>query len=169
MWFIYSVTPESDIDDDLDGSVLSLGLFPGEYLDSSSAMSGSGMADDRVIFRFEAAWDSSLHNSLLLNRVTPAGETIYMTISAYLEMENCASPAIVTKDLAMLVYGRDGRLGPRLKHLFQGTFRNPEANRLTGIYEIVLKKASIGSPGNIKELWDFKYNLTSADTYYGFC
>ena len=62
-------------------------------------------------------------------------------------MENCASPAIVTKDLAMLVYGRDGRLGPRLKHLFQGTFRNPEANRLTGIYEIVLKKASIGSPG----------------------
>jgi hypothetical protein len=25
----------------------------------------------------------------------------------------------VTKDLAMLVYGRDGRLGPRIKHLFQ--------------------------------------------------
>ena len=44
------------------------------------------MADDRVFFRFEAAWDSSLHNSLLLNRVTPAGETIYMTISAYLEV-----------------------------------------------------------------------------------
>ena len=63
-------------------------------------------------------------------------------------MENCATPAIVTKDLAMLVYGRDGRLGPRLKHLFQGTFRNPEANRLTGIYEIVMKKASLGSPGN---------------------
>ena len=77
-------------------------------------MSGSGVTDDRVIFRFEAAWDSSLHNSLLLNRVTPAGETIYMTISAYLELENCASPAIVTKDLAMLVYGRDGRLGPVL-------------------------------------------------------
>ena len=34
------VTPESDIDDDLDGSVLSLGLFPGEYIDSASAMSG---------------------------------------------------------------------------------------------------------------------------------
>ena len=84
----YRVNPESDIDDDLDGSVLSLGLFPGEYLDSSTALSGSGMADDRVFFRFEAAWDSSLHNSLLLNRVTPAGETIYMTISAYLEVEH---------------------------------------------------------------------------------
>ena len=85
------------------------------------------------MFRFEAAWDSSLHNSLLLNRVTPSGssprlpgdltappgETVYMTISAYLELECCAQPAIVTKDLAMIVYGRDGRLGPRLKHLFQ--------------------------------------------------
>jgi len=72
------VTPESDVDDDLDGSVLSLGLFPGEYID--------GGGDERTLFRFEAAWDSSLHNSLLLNRVTPSGETVYMTISAYLEV-----------------------------------------------------------------------------------
>ncbi|XP_040578611.1 kinesin-like protein unc-104 isoform X3 [Lepeophtheirus salmonis] len=133
------VTPESDIDDDLDGSVLSLGLFPGEYLEYQG--------EERSMFRFEAAWDSSLHNSLLLNRVTPSGETIYMTISAYLEMENCCQPAIITKDLAMLVYGRDGRIGPRLKHLFQGTFRNPESNRLTGVYEMAIKKATIGSPG----------------------
>ena len=44
------------------------------------------LGDDRTMFRFEAAWDSSLHNSLLLNRVTPSGETIYITISAYLEV-----------------------------------------------------------------------------------
>ena len=53
-------TPESDLDDDADCSVLSLGLFPGEYLEPPG--------EDRVMFRFEAAWDSSLHNSLLLNR-----------------------------------------------------------------------------------------------------
>ena len=62
-------------------------------------------------------------------------------------MDNCTSPAIITKDLAMLVYGRDGRLGPRLKHLFQGTFRNPEANKLTGVYEIMMKRVALGSPG----------------------
>uniref|UniRef100_A0A673NGH2 plus-end-directed kinesin ATPase n=1 Tax=Sinocyclocheilus rhinocerous TaxID=307959 RepID=A0A673NGH2_9TELE len=39
----------------------------------------------RTFYRFEAVWDSSLHNSLLLNRVTPYGEKIYMTLSAYLE------------------------------------------------------------------------------------
>lgn len=38
------------------------------------------------MFRFEAAWDSSLHNSPLLNRVTSPGEQIFMTISAYLEV-----------------------------------------------------------------------------------
>ena len=47
----------------------------------------------------------------------------------------------------MIVYGRDGRLGPRLKHLFQGTFRNPESNRLTGVYEMILRRGIEGSPG----------------------
>ena len=28
-----------------------------------------------------------MHNSLLLNRVTPYGEKIYMTLSAYLEVQ----------------------------------------------------------------------------------
>ena len=37
----------------------------------------------------------------------------------FIKLEGCIQPAIVTKDLAMIVYGRDGRLGPRIKHLFQ--------------------------------------------------
>uniref|UniRef100_A0A6P7G9A0 Kinesin-like protein unc-104 n=1 Tax=Diabrotica virgifera virgifera TaxID=50390 RepID=A0A6P7G9A0_DIAVI len=134
-------TPESEEDEDNDNSVLSLGLFPGEYLEIPG--------DDRVMFRFEAAWDSSLHNSPLLNRVTSQGEQIFMTISAYLELENCGRPAIITKDLSMVIYGRDARTGPRsLKHLFSGSYRNTEANRLSGVYELLLRRASeAGSPG----------------------
>ncbi|XP_055916350.1 kinesin-like protein unc-104 isoform X2 [Eupeodes corollae] len=128
-------TPESSDDIDDDSCVLSLGLFPGELLDVPG--------DDRSFYRFEAAWDSSLHNSTLLNRVTQAGETIYITLSAYLELENCARPAIITKDLSMVIYGRDARTGPRsLKHLFSGQYRNPEANRLSGVYELSLRRAS---------------------------
>ena len=67
--------------------------------------------------------------------------------SVMFQLESCTQPAIITKDLAMIVYGRDGRLGPRLKHLFQGTFRNPESNRLTGVYEMVLRRGIEGSPG----------------------
>ncbi|KAK7869443.1 hypothetical protein R5R35_008169 [Gryllus longicercus] len=127
-------TPEPE-EEDNDSSVLSLGLFPGEYLEVPG--------DDRCMFRFEAAWDSSLHNSALLNRVTSYGEQIFMTISAYLELENCGQPAIITKDLSMIIYGRDARTGPRsLKGLFSGSYRNAEANRLSGVYELVLKRAS---------------------------
>ncbi|XP_055384645.1 kinesin-like protein unc-104 isoform X2 [Condylostylus longicornis] len=135
------INPESSDDVDDDSCVLSLGLFPGEVLDVPG--------DDRSFYRFEAAWDSSLHNSTLLNRVTGAGETIYITLSAYLELENCARPAIITKDLSMVIYGRDARTGPRsLKHLFSGQYRNPEANRLSGVYELSLRRASeAGSPG----------------------
>ena len=43
----------------------------------------------RTFYRFEAAWDSSLHNSALMNRSTPTGERIYMTLSAYLEVRFC--------------------------------------------------------------------------------
>ncbi|KAG7189046.1 hypothetical protein KM043_008635 [Ampulex compressa] len=127
-------TPEPE-EEDNDSSVLSLGLFPGEYLEVPG--------DDRCMFRFEAAWDSSLHNSALLNRVTSYGEQIFMTISAYLELENCGRPAIITKDLSMIIYGRDARVGPRsLKHLFSGSYRNQEANRLSGVYELVLRRSS---------------------------
>ncbi|XP_058835343.1 kinesin-like protein unc-104 isoform X3 [Topomyia yanbarensis] len=127
--------------DDSDSCVLSLGLFPGEVLEVPG--------DDRSFFRFEAAWDSSLHNSALLNRVTQTGEQIFITLSAYLELDNCARPAIITKDLSMIIYGRDARTGPRsLKHLFSGQYRNPEANRLSGVYELSLRRASeAGSPG----------------------
>ncbi|XP_053983674.1 kinesin-like protein unc-104 isoform X8 [Hylaeus anthracinus] len=133
-------TPEPE-EEDNDSSVLSLGLFPGEYLEVPG--------DDRCMFRFEAAWDSSLHNSALLNRVTAYREQIFMTISAYLELENCGRPAIITKDLSMIIYGRDARVGPRsLKHLFSGSYRNQEANRLSGVYELVLRRSSeAGSPG----------------------
>lgn len=72
-------TPEpADELDDTDSCVLSLGLFPGDVVEVPG--------DDRSFFRFEAAWDSSLHNSTLLNRVTQTGETIYITLSAYLEV-----------------------------------------------------------------------------------
>ncbi|KAK8750322.1 hypothetical protein OTU49_014780 [Cherax quadricarinatus] len=127
-------TPESE-DDNNDASVLSLGLFPGEYLEYPG--------EDRTLFRFEAAWDSSLHNSIMLNRVTPPGEHVYMTISAYLELENNAQPAIITKDLCMVVYGRDSRTIPRsLRHIFSGSYKNAEANRICGVYETVLKRAA---------------------------
>ena len=60
----------------------------------------------RVYFRFEAAWDSSLHNSALLNRVTPYGEKVYITISAYLEVTSLLSRIIISTSVVKRVQSK---------------------------------------------------------------
>lgn len=61
----------------------------------------------------------------------------------------------------MVIYGRDARTGPRsLKHLFSGNYRNAEANRLSGVYELLLRRASeAGSPGRSPSLVFPSHNL----------
>jgi len=58
----------------------------------------------RTFFHFEAAWDSSLHNSALLNRITPYGEKIFMTISAYLEVRSVLSTPMKKGSLTISTY-----------------------------------------------------------------
>ncbi|CAB3253141.1 unnamed protein product [Arctia plantaginis] len=125
-------TPEANedtSDGDEDGA-LSLGLFPGER----------PSLDDRAVFRFEAAWDSSLHGSPLLNRVSANGEVVYITLSAYLEVENCSRPAIITKDLSLVVVGREARTGRSLRRALFGS-RAARADHMAGVYELSLHRA----------------------------
>ncbi|XP_017901960.1 PREDICTED: kinesin-like protein KIF1A [Capra hircus] len=114
-------------------------------------LSASFGSDTRTFYQFEAAWDSSMHNSLLLNRVTPYREKIYMTLSAYIEMESCAQPAVITKDFCMVFYSRDAKLpaSRSIRNLFgSGSLRASESNRVTGVYELSLcHVADAGSPG----------------------
>ncbi|XP_031167523.1 kinesin-like protein KIF1A isoform X29 [Sander lucioperca] len=135
-------TPEAD-ETIIDPNILSLNILSAGYV--------RPMQDDRTFYRFEAAWDSSMHNSLLLNRVTPYGEKIYMTLSAYLEMENCLQPAIITKDICMVFYSRDTKLSASrsIRNLFgTGSLRAADGNRVTGVYEVSLcNLADAGSPG----------------------
>ncbi|XP_052405282.1 kinesin-like protein KIF1A isoform X8 [Carassius gibelio] len=135
-------TPEAD-ETIIDPNILSLNILSSGYIRPSY--------DDRTFYRFEAAWDSSMHNSLLLNRVTPYGEKIYITLSAYLEMENCTQPTVITKDFCMVFYSRDAKLpaSRSIRNLFStGAFRPSESNRVTGVYELSLcHLADIGSPG----------------------
>ncbi|XP_034091647.1 kinesin-like protein KIF1A isoform X11 [Gymnodraco acuticeps] len=134
--------PEAD-ETIIDPNILSLNILSAGYV--------RPMRDDRTFFRFEAAWDSSMHNSLLLNRVTPYGEKIYMTLSAYLEMENCTQPAIITKDICMVFYSRDTKLSASrsIRNLFgTGSLRAADGNRVTGVYEVSMcNLADAGSPG----------------------
>ncbi|XP_037234505.1 kinesin-like protein KIF1B isoform X11 [Falco biarmicus] len=133
-----------EVDEAAVDAILSLNIISAKYLKSSHS-------SNRTFYRFEAVWDSSLHNSLLLNRVTPYGEKIYMTLSAYLELDHCIQPAVITKDVCMVFYSRDAKISPprSLRNLFgSGYSKSPDSNRVTGIYELSLcKMADTGSPG----------------------
>ncbi|XP_029987584.1 kinesin-like protein KIF1A isoform X1 [Sphaeramia orbicularis] len=144
-------TPEAD-ETIIDPNILSLNILSAGYvrpLQDDRQFLDSDMP--RTFYRFEAAWDSSMHNSLLLNRVTPCGEKIFMTLSAYLEMENCTQPAVITKDICMVFYSRDTKLSASrsIRNLFgTGNLRAADGNRITGVYEVSLcNLADIGSPG----------------------
>ncbi|XP_075572907.1 kinesin-like protein KIF1A isoform X17 [Pelecanus crispus] len=135
-------TPEAD-ESLIDPNIMSLNILSSGYIHPSQ--------DDRTFYQFETAWDSSMHNSLLLNRVTPYREKIYITLSAYIEMENCTQPAIITKDFCMVFYSRDAKLpaSRSIRNLFgSGSLRASESNRVTGVYELSLcRVADAGSPG----------------------
>ncbi|KAM9274907.1 kinesin-like protein KIF1A isoform 6-T6 [Cariama cristata] len=135
-------TPEAD-ESLIDPNILSLNILSSGYIHPSQ--------DDRTFYQFEAAWDSSMHNSLLLNRVTPYREKIYITLSAYIEMENCTQLAVITKDFCMVFYSRDAKLpaSRSIRNLFgSGSLRASESNRVTGVYELSLcRVADAGSPG----------------------
>ncbi|XP_035163589.1 kinesin-like protein KIF1B isoform X50 [Callithrix jacchus] len=142
-----------EVDEAAVDAILSLNIISAKYLKSSHNSSRLFLDKDipRTFYRFEAVWDSSLHNSLLLNRVTPYGEKIYMTLSAYLELDHCIQPAVITKDVCMVFYSRDAKISPprSLRSLFgSGYSKSPDSNRVTGIYELSLcKMADTGSPG----------------------
>ncbi|XP_055515623.1 kinesin-like protein KIF1B isoform X3 [Leucoraja erinacea] len=134
-------------------AVLSLNIISAKHIKSSNDAHRLFLDLDlpRSFYRFEAVWDSSLHNSLLLNRVTPYGERIYMTLSAYLELDHCIQPAVITKDICMVFYSRDAKISPprSLRNLFgSGYAKTPDCNRISGVYELSLCKMSdTGSPG----------------------
>ena len=130
--------------DESDGQVLSLNIISAHYIQKHH--------DERTFYHFEVAWDSSLHNSLLLNRCTSSGNSVYLTISSYLEIENSFQPAIITKDLCLVLYPRGGdstsRIRSSLKNFFLSTNSpilnniSEYSNRVSAVYELKLRRAT---------------------------
>ncbi len=97
-----------------------------------------------------------MHNSVLLNRVTPSKDWIYITITCYIELENFIQPACITKDLSLIFYARDTRVTlPRsLRSIIVGdTYKSKDANKVSGIYKMAIKQAiDSASPGASRRL-----------------
>ncbi|VDO06238.1 unnamed protein product [Rodentolepis nana] len=122
-------TPEFHLSDS-QTRILSLSVFPISYLPPAG--------DDRTFFRFEAAWDSSMHGCSFLNRVTPKGHSVYITMSCYVQLSCCLDPICITKDFSMVIFPRSSTVVvPRPIRSFIGSLLNQvDLKHVTGIYDL---------------------------------
>lgn len=122
-------TTEEVTDDEkgYDGTVFSLSLFPSQQMrkqdDDRLVCSRHEKLEPRIcqeirhfvmtvfrtFYRFDASWDSSMHNSQLLNNISSYGERVYITVTAYVQIDNCSQPAVISKDLCLVIHGRDSK------------------------------------------------------------
>lgn len=134
-------TPESDpnLENADDMNPQSLAIFSGKYFQQP--------VDGRVLYRLEANWDTSLHNTTLLNKITSSPDRVYMTVSIYIDIKGCSQPAVITRDFAVMVVERDSRTSlfinsntvSGIKSFFSGTpARNSRCHHISSIYELVL-------------------------------
>ncbi|KAF8659518.1 hypothetical protein AX16_001817 [Volvariella volvacea WC 439] len=65
-----------------------------------------------------APWDSSIHNSELLNRVTAAGHRVLLQLTWGVAVETCADPVQFSMDLAITMQTRDASPPSKLMTLF---------------------------------------------------
>lgn len=136
-------TPDAQADDETQDSAQSLAIFSGKYLKQP--------IDGRVVYRLEANWDTSLHNTTLLNRITPPNERVYLTVSIYIDLQGCCQPAVITKDFAVMIVERDSKTSRLLnssavhglKSFFSGVpQRSERCNHMSSIYELSLHRAT---------------------------
>ncbi|CDO74193.1 hypothetical protein BN946_scf185043.g245 [Trametes cinnabarina] len=103
----------------------------------------------------EALWDSSVHNSIMLNRVTGSGQRIFLQATWSVAIDTCAEPVQFSMDTAVTIQPRDARPPSRLTSLFGSTKILPKTSTL---FSVKLTPPLTRSP---KDLW----RLDTAEKY----
>lgn len=103
--------------------------------------------DGTGVLTGEVLWDSSVHDSLLLNRVTAANQRILLQLNSAVAVETCADPVQFNMDIAITIQTRDAR--PPSKFLtFFGS--NKILSKTSSLFRVRLSPPLTRSP---KDLW----------------
>jgi kinesin family protein 1 len=95
----------------------------------------------------EALWDSSVHGSILLNRVTTANQRILIQLHWAVTIETCSDPVQFATDVAVNMQTRDARPPSKLMS-FLGSHKI--LNKTSMLFSIRLSPPLTRSP---KDLW----------------
>jgi kinesin family protein 1 len=66
-----------------------------------------------------AWWDSSMHDSIFLNRTTAANNRILLRLTCKIAVESCIEPVSLTMDIAVAIHGRDAKPPGKLYTMFE--------------------------------------------------
>lgn len=111
--------------------------------------------DGTSFLRAEALWDSSVHDSVLLNRVTATNQRILLQISWFVAVEICSDPVQFSMDMAITMQTRDARPPSRFLS-FLGSSRI--LSKTSTVFNVRLSPPLTRSP---KDLW----RLDTAEKY----
>ncbi|KAG0010303.1 kinesin-like protein Klp8, partial [Entomortierella chlamydospora] len=125
---------------------VSLNLIPGQKVEY--------LADGTSVLAVQASWDSTLHESLFLNRVTASNTRILLTLTWFVEAERCVDPVCFRMDIAAQIQDREFRASSHAPYRIIPMFLQQTSTRIlkktSGLFlltlrPIVARKAS--------ELW----------------
>lgn len=103
--------------------------------------------DGSGVLSAETLWDSSIHNSALLNRVTPTNQRILLQVTWSIAVESCADPVQFSMDMAVTMQTRDARPPSRLVALLSST---RILSKISNVFRVRLSPPLTRSP---KDLW----------------
>ena len=95
----------------------------------------------------DALWDSSIHDSDLLNRITLSNQRILLQLSWAIVVETCSDPVEFTMDIAVMTRTRDARPPSKFMSLLGST---RILSKTSSIFRVRLSPPLTRSP---KDLW----------------
>ncbi|KAL0566226.1 hypothetical protein V5O48_015791 [Marasmius crinis-equi] len=100
-------------------------------------------------------WDSSVHDSVLLNKVTAANQRILVQLQWAVAVETCADPVQFSMDIAITIGTRDARPPSKILSFFGS---NKILSKTSSLFHVRLSPPLTRSP---KDLW----RLDTAEKY----
>ncbi|KAI9310444.1 hypothetical protein BX666DRAFT_1869635 [Dichotomocladium elegans] len=114
--------------------------------------------DGTGVISVEGPWDSSLHNSLFLNRAAQPRQQVLVSLHWEIECENCTTPLAFETDLAIQVQDRDANTASGMLRTFLGGSGQPQTRKATAFFVVHLKPPLTR---NVRDLW----RLNTANKY----
>ncbi|KAI1315790.1 kinesin-like protein Klp8 [Mortierella claussenii] len=107
---------------------ISLNIVPGQKVEYPT--------DGTSELVVQASWDSTLHDSLFLNRITASGTRVIMTVTWSVVEERCPEPIRFQMDVAAQIQDREARAPSKLTSFLASTRL---LSRMSGLFLLTLK------------------------------